>query len=448
MKRSAAVLAVFVICAVRSASAATCAGFSIVPGDHVMVRFSTSLPSGATVSSPVVSISGLDVAVTRNVSGGSAITAACVDDLVDLGYLGAGRFNLAWTDNINFTSQRSAFTFFVGTPAAGTVDETSVLLPVLPTQPLRLEVNACSQRPAVAYRSGNDILISQYGSGTTCKIYVLDFGVLPEGTYNVRTTRLDATSGPSSTSFSFIVQQPGPESGCSDRSSITPTERGTARLNYEVPYRGFRPTFGPPAVTEIGTYIDPDSKAAWPLTTILGPVSDTADSTKLVSGFSNYCRGENLDIGIPVNGYNEIRWYDQVSVNGVVVGFKSTGTSVGFQWAGGAVQCSSFPRAIIPSPALEGPPIDLGLSTLGGFNAVPAITVYGRNYFIELVLVPQEGPIPTGPPRCRTYSVNLGPLSAGLYSISWGYMGGGSWHPISNSLFTVIKPPRQRAARH
>lgn len=67
---------------------------------------------------------------------------ACVDDRVDLGILGAGRFNLTWSDNAGFTSQRSTFTFLVGTAAAGTGDETSALLPLLPNQPVRLEVNA------------------------------------------------------------------------------------------------------------------------------------------------------------------------------------------------------------------------------------------------------------------------------------------------------------------
>lgn len=104
MKRS--VLMLVLLCATRTALGVTCDGFSIVPADHVIVKYSAALPKGATVSPPIASFSGTNVAVSRNISGASATDVACVDDRVDLGILGAGRFNLTWSDNAGFTSVR------------------------------------------------------------------------------------------------------------------------------------------------------------------------------------------------------------------------------------------------------------------------------------------------------------------------------------------------------
>src|SRR5438045_6194330 len=118
--------------ATRTALAVTCGGFSIVPADHVLVKYSAPLAVGTTQSRLGIAISGSYVSVTRSLSGGSATDQTCVEALADLGYLGAGRFHLTWTDNVNFTSQRSSFTFLVGAPATGTVDTTPVLPPALP----------------------------------------------------------------------------------------------------------------------------------------------------------------------------------------------------------------------------------------------------------------------------------------------------------------------------
>jgi hypothetical protein len=100
-------LSLFLLGATRAARAVTCGGFSIVPSDHVLVKYSAGLATGATHSVPAVSVMGTEVTVTRNVSGGSSTVESCVDDMADLGYLGAGRFNVTWNDNVNLTTRRS-----------------------------------------------------------------------------------------------------------------------------------------------------------------------------------------------------------------------------------------------------------------------------------------------------------------------------------------------------
>ena len=436
--------AVVLACAARAALAVTCGGFSIVPADHVIVKYSAALPTGATLTTQPVSLLGTEINVSRNVSGGSAVDVACVEDRVDFGSLGAGRFHLTWTDNVGFTSQRSSFTFFVGAAASGTVEDTSVLLPLLPDQPLRLEVNACSQRPAVAYQSGTDIAISQYGSGSGCKLYLLDLGLLPAGVYNVKTTRLDATTEPSSTSFRFIVQQPAATSACNGTFSIMRTTRGTARLHYEDQYAGYAPVFGLPAVTEFAI-VDGD-----PRTTIVQPVADTGNTTRLIPGsLPATCHAEELDIPIPREGYNELQWWDQVSVNGAVAGYPlTTGQPVLFYWSGTGVVCSSFPRPISPSTAIEGEPVHVALSVMGDYGTPQKPVVDGQNVTINLVPTPYEGPVsPSG--GCGTYDVIVGTLPAGHYSVIWSFVSGGIvLHPAVTSSFTVVKPPRQRGARH
>ena len=432
-------LLLLAMCAARTALAVTCDGFSIVPADHVIVKYSTPLPTGATLTPAAVSLLGTDITVSRNVSGGSAVNVACVDDRLDLGILGAGRYNLAWTDNVSFTSQRSSFTFFVGAPATGTLDKTSVLLPLLPDQPVRLEVNACSQRPAVAYRSGNDIAISQYGSGSACKLYLLDLGLLPAGIYNVKTTRLDATTEPSSTSFSFVVQQPAATSACNGTFSVTRTERGTARLRYEDSYRGAAPIFGLPAVTEISTWTY--SQLSWPLTQVVQPVADTA---KFAPGIgAAICHAEDLEIAAPAEGYNEVQWYDQVIVNGADTGFVTT-YPVGFWWHDGRMQCSAIPRAISPSVAIEGQPVHLALSVTADDEYLVKTTVVGRLITLDRVPYPFEHATPGYPYPCDTYDAILNALPAGDYTVLWR----GFSHDVITSAFTVAKPARIRAARH
>src|SRR5690242_6203141 len=134
--------------ATRAAFAVTCGGFSIVTADHIVVKYSAPVATGATRSTPLVSTSGTEITVTRTLSGGSATDVTCVDDTIDLGYLGAGRFNVTWNDNVNLTTRRSTFTFFVGAPATGyTGDFVDVLPPALPDLPVRLEVDSCFTNP-------------------------------------------------------------------------------------------------------------------------------------------------------------------------------------------------------------------------------------------------------------------------------------------------------------
>jgi len=449
--RRAALLSLLLLGATRAALAVTCGGFSIVPADHVLVKYSAPLATGATHSAPAVSVIGTEVTVTRNVSGGSSIGESCVDDMADLGYLGAGRFNVTWNDNVNLTARRSTFTFFVGAPATGRVDTTSVLLPALTGQSVRLEVNACSQRPAVAYVSGNDIYISQFGAGSSCRLYVLDFGPLPAATYNVTTTRLDAMFGvPASSSFRFVVQQPAATSPCSGESSVTQTAQRTARLQYEHPTMGYRPIFGFPTVTDISKYVDPINRgAAWPVITVIQQVADTADSSKAPTGATAICHGEDLDLGTPDEGFNEIRWYDQISVYGFNTGFRYT-DFIAFRWVNGSVQCSTFPRAITPSPAYEGT-IKLGVTFLGGLAFAVTSKVSGQTITLDLLPVPWEGPLPPFPPDwCSTYETNLTTLSAGEYTVTWRLLtpAGGPDRTLTTARLTVVKPARQRAAHH
>ncbi|HEV8431888.1 MAG TPA: hypothetical protein VGR95_00645 [Thermoanaerobaculia bacterium] len=435
----------------RAALAVTCGGFSVVPADHVLVKYSAPLATGATHSVPAVSVMGTEVTVTRNVSGGSSTGESCVDDMADLGSLGAGRFNLTWNDNVDLTSRRSSFTFFVGAPATGTVDTTSVLPPALPGQSVRLEVNACSLSPAVAYLSGNDINISQFGAGSTCRLYVLDFGPLPAATYNVTTTRVDAMfSPPASSSFRFVVQQPAATSPCSDESSVTRTAQGTARLHYEHSTMGYSPTFGFPTVTDISKYVDPiNPGAAWPVITVIQQVADTADSSKAATGATAICHGEDLDLGTPDEGFNEIRWYDQISVYGFNTGFRYS-DFIAFRWVNGSVQCSTFPRAITPSPAYEGT-IKLGVTFIGGFAFAVTSKVSGQTITLDLTPVPWEGPLPPSPPDwCSTYETNLTTLSAGEYTVIWRLLtpAGTPARPLTTAHLTVVKPTRQRATHH
>jgi len=310
-------------------------------------------------------------------------------------------------------------------------------------------VNACSQRPAVAYLSGNDIFISQYGTGSPCKLYVLDFGALPAAVYNVTTTHLDSTFAiPASSTFRFVVQEPVPASACNGTLTVTRTERGTARLHYEDSYPGYSPTFGPPTVTEISRYVDGTYPSTnWPLITIVQPIADTADSSKAAVGsVPAICHAEDLDIGTPEDGYNEIRWYDQVTVNGTNAGFRSAPETVAFRWVNGMVQCSTVPRTSAPSPAFEGDPIDLAVTVLGGFPAVVKSTVSGNTVTLDVVGVGWEGPIPPYPyDWCEPYTTRLSPLPAGEYQLVWRM---GFPLRVLTSKLTVVKPTRQRAARH
>ncbi|HEY2325798.1 MAG TPA: hypothetical protein VGJ82_23275, partial [Thermoanaerobaculia bacterium] len=67
--RSRFLVALLLSSVTRAAFALTCGGFSIVPADHVIVKYSAALPAGATLTPPVVSVLGTAINVSRNVSG-------------------------------------------------------------------------------------------------------------------------------------------------------------------------------------------------------------------------------------------------------------------------------------------------------------------------------------------------------------------------------------------
>jgi hypothetical protein len=439
MKHSALFAIVFL--AAHTASAVTCGGFSIVPADHVLVKYSAPVGAGATRSTPVVSLFGTAISVARTLSGGSITDVTCVDDTVDLGSLGEGRFNLTWSDNVNFTSLRSNFTFYVGAPGTGNGGRLiDVLPPTLPDQPVRLAELTCSRNPAIAYVTGNDIHVSTYGSGMPCALSVVNLGILAPGPYNVDWSR----SSGAVHSFRFVVQQPAPTSACSGVFSVTRTAGGTARLHFEDPYRGYTPTFSPPAVT--GVY-DTDP-LDWPFSmTIVQPVADTADSQ--ASGAppsSTICHAEELDLGPLADGYYMFSWRDKISVNGVDSGFGFPSPLSSFYWRNGRVQCTSLPQLQTPSPALEGAPFDVAMNILKmEWQWGEKVTVNGQNITVDIPLY-FEG---SGDslPGCQTFKATVNPLPAGKYTLVWRFYTG-NYQTVSTSQLTVAKPTRQRAARH
>jgi hypothetical protein len=190
-----------------------------------------------------------------------------------------------------------------------------------------------------------------------------------------------------------------------------------------------------------------DPSVNWPLITVVQPVADTADSSKAAPGsVATICHGEDLDIGTPEDGYNEIRWYDHVSVGGANAGFRSAQETVAFRWVNGMMQCSTFPRTIAPSSAFEGDPIDLTLTVLGGFPAVVKSAVSGKTVTLDVVPVPWEGPLPLYPfDWCSPYSTRLSPLPAGEYQLVWRI---GLPLRVLTSKLIVAKAPRRRGARH
>ena len=441
MKRSLFLL-LLCISASRTALAVTCGGFSIVPAGHVVVKYSSPIAAGASRSTPLVSMSGNAITVTRTLSGGSATDVSCVDDTVDLGTLAAGRFDLTWNDNVNLTTNRSTFTLFAGAPVAGDVSDISVLPPTLPGHPVRLAVKNCSEIPAVAYRSGKDIRVSQYAYGLPCKLSVIDVGVLPEATYDVTATFASTEGVNYTTSFAFIVQQPAPPSACRGTFSVTRSPSGTARLHFENTYQGYTPVFGEPAVTELA-----DFPRAWPPSvTVVQPITDSADSA--ASGAppaSTVCQAEELDLGPLPDGTYDFRWYNQLSVNGADLGLRPV-PPYGFLLQNGRVQCTSVPELQMPSPALEGVPFFVGMNLLAGAWQVGSkVTVSGHTITVDLSTF-YEGPgdkLTT----CQTYGAAIGALPAGDYTVVWRDVGHALWTMATGHL-TVARPTRQRAARH
>src|SRR5690349_268605 len=111
--RRVVLLSFLLLGATRAVLAVTCGGFSIVPADHVLVKYNAALATGATHSAAAVSKTGSDFAVTRNISGGSAVDSTCVDDTIDLGVLAAGRYNVSWSDASAVSTQHASFSFVV-----------------------------------------------------------------------------------------------------------------------------------------------------------------------------------------------------------------------------------------------------------------------------------------------------------------------------------------------
>jgi hypothetical protein len=430
----------------RAAFAVTCGGFSIVPADHVLVKYGAPVATDATRSTAQVSISGTDITVTRTLSGGSATNVSCVDETVDLGRLGAGRFDLTWSDIVNFTTQRSAFTFFVGAPAPalpGLNDDVAALPPLIPDHPVRLAVNDCSPSPAVAYRSGNDIRVSQYGSGLPCTLSVIDLGALPEATYDVALSAGSTEDVYYSSSFTFIVQQPAPASACHGTFSVTRNPNGMARLHFEDSYRGYTPSFGPPAVTEIADY-----PRSWPpFIKVVQTVTDSADSA--VSGAappSTICHAEELDLGSLPDGNYTVGGYDQLSVNGSDLELRDS-LFVSFLWRNGTVQCTSIPELQVPSPAVEGEPFDVGMNILAlPWQVGAKVAVTGQNITVDVSTF-YEGP-GDKLPDCQTYKTTISALPAGEYTLTWRYTPWASLPTAMTSHVTVVKPARRRSTHH
>jgi hypothetical protein len=322
--RSSGFVAVLLVCATRTAFALTCGGFSIVPADHVLVKYSAPVATGATRSAPLVSINGTEISVTRTISGGSLSDQSCVDDTIDLGAPAGGRFHLTWNDNANFTNQRSTFTFVVGSPSPGwtstdtlVLPEMQVLAPLLPDQPVRMEVLGCSGRPPVAYVSGAGVEAStdKDRSGNDCKVYVLDLGVLGSGDYKVTLSFVPKPNvyEPWSAIDRFVVQQPPPSSTCGSATSVARTANATAHLHYESGYYGYAPMFGLPAVTGNVMGVDYYSLPNGTVT-IVQPVADTGKPSAPSAVPPVFCHAEDVDLGPLDDGYQQIQIWANVSV--------------------------------------------------------------------------------------------------------------------------------------
>jgi hypothetical protein len=193
-------------------------------------------------------------------------------------------------------------------------------------------------------------------------------------------------------------------------------------------------------VTQIATWTYVDS--SWPLTEVVQPVVDTA---KVAPGSgAAICHAEDLEIAAPAEGYNEVRWYDQVIVNGATAGFVTTDSPLGFWWQDGSMQCSSIPRAISPSVVVEGQPVHLALSVIADDEYLVKTTVVGRLITLDRMPYPFEHAVPGYPYPCQTFDANVNGLPAGDYTVLWR----GFAQNVITSSFTVVKPTRQRGARH
>jgi hypothetical protein len=440
--------------AARTALALTCGGFTIVPAGHVLVKYSAPLATGAARSIPVVSISGSEVSVTRTVSGGSLSDVSCVDDSIDLGTPAGGRFHLTWNDNANFTSQRSTFTFVVGSPSPGwtSVDtlvlaEMQILPPLLPDQPVRMEVLGCSGRPPVAYVSGADIAVSTDKSGDDCKVSLLDLGVLGPGDYKATLAFVQKPNiyAPSETDR-FVVQQPLPSSACFGVTSVMRSPTATARLHYESLFDGYAPVFGLPSVT--GNVIGGDYFGIPAGTvTVVQPVADTGTPTAGgAPPASTICHAQDLDLGPLEDGYHQILWWTHRTVNGVSADY-APGTWFDFWWQNSDVLCTRSPQ-VLTSSALEGASFDVSARVLGiGWALNGAVAMSGKTVTIDSSMN-YFGSNPPPSPQCQTHTARVGALPAGEYTLVWRVHGLGSPLTVTTSHLTIVKPPRRRAASH
>jgi hypothetical protein len=431
--------------AAQTALGAPCGGFSIVPANHVLVKYSASLPVGAARSTPLVSISGNAISVTRTVSGGSISDESCVDDTIDLGYPGPGRFDLTWSDDSNFTSQRSSFTFFVGASSSGwssldalAIPEMEVLPPLFPDQPVRMQVLGCSGRPPVAYVSGTDVEVSTENSGSDCKVSLIDTGVLGEGDYKVTLTFVPKPNVyPPSKTLRFVVQRPAASSACGGVTSVTRTPNATARLHFEDPYYGYAPAFGLPSMTGVA------GPGGFEYTVmVVQPVADIANPWGWGAAQpSTTCHAEDIDLGPLDHGYHLVQWWKPLTVNGVKTEFEGSGNLFDFWWQDGDVLCTRTPR-LLTSSAVEGAPFDLSARILGIGVWGAGATVSGRTITVESTGY-YWGANPPPPPECQTYQARVGALQAGEYTIVWH-----APNAVVTGHLTVVKEPRRRAAGH
>jgi hypothetical protein len=244
---------------------------------------------------------------------------------------------------------------------------------------------------------------------------------------------------------------------CTGAITVTPTGHGTIRLHYEDLYAGYSPMFGAPALTQIST----NSLAAgvpWPLYTIVQPVADIADSAKAgAPAASTICHAEELDLGPPQYGFNEIDWIDNVSVNGASSSSHMPGSIIGFWWQGDSMLCSSSPRFVAPSPALDAGPTTVTLNVLSfGGEWVKRVTLAGQTITIDTAIAPPiEGPIPYYPAYCMDYTATLNGLRAGDYVVLWRLYSGRDQSafqkaPINALTYglTVHEVSRRRGVRH
>lgn len=430
----------------RAALAATCGGFSVVPADHVVIKYSAPVATGATHSTPVVSVNGSNVTVTRNVSGGSSIDAACVDDSIDLGVLPAGRYSVNWSDTVGFTPSQTQFTFVVAEARSGSVPNTTLIPPALPDKPVRLELVGCSATPAVAAVVGHQINVVQYGSSSSaCRLWVLELGPLPVGRYDVSTTRVPASQ--TDPAFGFIVQQPSPSSACGGGFSVNQTA-ATSHLRYEDSYAGYDPQFGPPTASEI---ITSDSNAGYAIT-VTQPVADVADSRVTTAAPpQTVCHAEELDLGALPDGYYTLNWYDAVTVFGADAGYRHS-PATAFRLSHGALKCTSDSLLQVPSEVPANLGFDIARTKLD-VNAIPR-AIFVAVYF-GLIRVTEslyhEGSIPLGLPQCYKVKTSVAGLPPGEYTVYWTVNDGHDLYgPPLEAMYAhvTVSGDRRRAARH